>query len=83
MALEFMQIKMIDHLKSSGASDEIIERYQSAWNTAMNNSNLPIPCPNCFKNRSIERLKPLPDKDRISSARCENCKTKFEWSSPD
>jgi hypothetical protein len=83
MALEFMHIKMIDHLKSSGASDEIIERYQSVWNGAMNNSSLPIPCPTCFRKGLIHRLKPLPDKSGISSARCENCKTKFEWSSPD
>ena len=83
MALEFMHNEMQRQLKEKSASNGTIEKYEFVWSSAMRNSNLPIPCPLCFIQGGVARLKPLRDEKKISSARCESCKSKFEWSSPD
>ena len=83
MALEFMHEEMQRQLREKTASNETIEKYEIVWSSAMRNSNQPIPCPLCFIQGSVARLKPLRDESNISSARCESCKSKFEWSSPE
>lgn len=82
MALENMHDEMLRQLKKLAASNETIGKYESVWTTAMRNSGLPIPCPSCFIKGELSRLSPLKDEGDISAAKCVDCKTKFEWSSP-
>lgn len=83
MALENMYEEMFKQLQKSYASNETLDSYATAWASAIKNTGLPIPCPNCFVGGKISRLSPLNDKDGISSARCLDCKEKFEWVSPE
>jgi len=83
MALENMHKEMIRQLKKSAASNETIDKYESVWVSAMRNSGLPIPCPSCFIAGNVSRLSPLKDDRGISSARCDHCRTKYEWQSPE
>lgn len=70
MALEFMHKEMQRQLKEKSESNETIEKYEIIWSSAMRNNNHPIPCPLCFIQGSVTRLKPLRDEINISSARC-------------
>jgi hypothetical protein len=83
MALENMHDEMLRQLKKSAALNETIDKYESVWTSATRNSGLPIPCPSCFIKGSVSRLSPLKDESGISSARCSDCKTKYEWRSPE
>lgn len=78
-----MHREMVRQLMKKAVPNEIAERYEIAWTSAMRNSNQPIPCPLCFAKGALSRLKPLTDELGISSARCENCKSKFEWPNPE
>jgi len=83
MPLEFMHNELLKQLKNNSASLETVDKFEIAWAAAMRNSGLPIPCPACFMKGSICRLSPLKDENKTSSARCVQCKTKYEWPSPD
>jgi len=83
MALEFMHKEMLKQLKKLSATNEVTDKYESAWSSATRNTGLPIPCPSCFIQGILSRLSPLKDEGFASSARCVNCKTKYEWQNPD
>lgn len=83
MALEFMHNEMIRQLNKISAPQETIDKYDGVWAAAMRNNALPIPCPPCFIAGNVSRLSPLRDDRGISSARCDHCRTKFEWRSPE
>lgn len=81
MALELMCNEMVRQVKLQGATQEQTAAYLSAWQFAVNHSGEPLPCPLCYMQGQIARLKPISEDDETASVRCARCHTEFEFAS--
>jgi hypothetical protein len=79
MALEGMHHELLSCSKEQGATQFLIDAWENAWYTAQKFPGEPLPCPQCFLDGRVERLVPLPSVSDRGAARCEACKTKFEF----
>lgn len=79
MALEGMHDALMDHLKAKGALKLEIDAWENLWWQAQRFPGEPLPCPDCFLDGRVQRLKPLESTGALGAARCESCKTKFEF----
>lgn len=79
MALEGMHDALVEHLKSKGAVKFAIDCWENIWWQGQNIPGVPLPCPSCFLDGRVQPLKPLKSIGGLGSARCEACKTKFEF----
>jgi len=82
MALEFMRDEMLRQLKANAATESQIAEYLAEWKVAMIHTGKPLPCPSCFMNGEINRLKAMSEKDGIAVVRCEQCRAYFKFESP-
>ena len=79
MALEALHHELLSFLKNEGATAFLINAWESAWYSAVALPGEPLPCPVCFLDGRVECLVPLLSVRDLGTARCEACKTKFEF----
>ena len=83
MAHEFMRDEMLRQLNANHATEAEEIAYLVEWNSAINNCGLPLPCPLCYLNGEIQRLKPISESNGTAVVRCTQCRTKIEFASPE
>ncbi len=83
MALECMRDEMLRQIKKRSGSEAQVIAYRAAWNDAMVNSEKPLPCPSCFIEGNIHRLKSISEERSTGVVRCEHCRATFEFDSPE
>lgn len=79
MALERLHHELLSFLKDEGATEFLIRAWEDAWYSAVALPGEPLPCPVCFLDGRVERLVPLLSVRDLGTARCEACKTAFEF----
>jgi hypothetical protein len=83
MALEFMRDEMVRQIKERSATEGQVANYLADWNDAMKHSGKPLPCPLCYLKGEIQRLKSISEEHGLAVVRCEPCREKFEFESPE
>lgn len=83
MALERMHDEMIHQLRQKAATQTQVADYETRWNHAMSHSGEPLPCPSCFLNGQIRRLKSVSEEAGVGVVRCEQCRDTFEYEAPE
>lgn len=79
MALDGLHHELLSFLNEQGATQHLINAWESTWYCAVAFPGEPLPCPKCFLNGRLRRLVPLISVGKLGAARCEACKTKFEF----
>lgn len=82
MAFEILQQELINQLKTFGANQNQIQRWQAQWNDAVMSGNRgdPLPCPKCsLSGLGPKRLKPLPVEGTSARVKCDECKTYYYY----
>jgi hypothetical protein len=82
MALESMRDEMIRQIKARMATEEQVSSYLAEWYSAIDHTGKPLPCPLCYVNGEIKRLKAISEQKGIAVVRCEQCHVNFEFESP-
>jgi len=80
MALEGMHHELLSHLKAKGATQSLVDAWESAWYSALACPGGPLPCPQCFLDGRESMLEPRPSYRNIGQARCQICHTVFMFS---
>ena len=81
MAREGMHDALLNYLIEEGAMQIAIDAWEDLWSQAQHFPDEPLPCPRCFLDSHVQRLVPLDTVGALGAARCEACKTKFEFRS--
>ncbi|NDZ15881.1 hypothetical protein GXN78_23975 [Variovorax sp. WS11] len=77
MAFEGMHRELLSHLQAKRAEQPLIGAWEKAWRDAQTSAGEPIPCPECFLERRMAKLDPLPSYGTFGQARCSSCGTVF------
>jgi hypothetical protein len=82
MAFEKLQEELINQLKTYGANQIEIQKWQAQWIDAVKSGNRgdPLPCPKCFLDGlGPKRLTPLPLEGTSARVKCVECKTYYHY----
>jgi len=80
MALEAMRAALRARLDELGAQDPQKAAWLALWDEARARPGEPLPCPVCFVQlNQVSRLVALRHVGELARARCEVCRTEFEW----
>lgn len=79
MALDMLRLELLRYLKERGAVQEMIDAWALCWHNATAFPEEPFPCPQCFLEDRVERLRPLPNLTHIGAVRCDHCRQVFEF----
>lgn len=83
MALEGMHDEVIRQLTNKSATQAQIAEYDACWSRAMAHNGEPLPCPLCFLQGQVRRLKSISDEGGVGVARCEHFRETFEYDAPE
>lgn len=83
MGLELMRDEMVCQISARSATDTQVAAYLAGWNDAIEDSGKPLPCPSCYMEGEIRRLKSISDEGGVTIVRCEHCHQIFEFESPE
>lgn len=79
MARESLRLELLRFLKQEGALPPFIEDWAVAWYRATLLPDEPLPCPACFLEGEMRRLRPADGFEKLGAVECEYCHTRFEF----
>ena len=81
MALKFKLVEMLRQIRAHGATEAQVDAYLTEWNSAIEHSGQPLPCPICFLKGEIQRINSIDDESGVSKVRCVCCRQYFVFDS--
>jgi hypothetical protein len=80
MTLRLLQDTVRRHLNDRGASPDAVETYLARWDAALEtDSGAPLPCPDCYMEGSVVRLRRLPSPAGVGILQCPSCSATMEF----
>lgn len=80
MALERMHDVLHARLLADGATPPQEVAWQKLWDSALDRTGEPLPCPACFvATGQPSRVSPRNNVGGMAAARCDVCKADFQW----
>jgi len=80
MTLKLLRDTMRTKLAEQGAAPEVAEGYLSRWDAALeSDSGAPLPCPGCYLQGTVSRLRRVPSPAGVGMLECPACSAAFEF----